>query len=68
MGPFDEEIQYRRSTALARVILDKRIDPEFRAIYESKLNTLARSETDYNARVKGVYPQGSNTALKRILE
>ena len=68
MGPYSEDTQYRRSCNLARVILDSNIDPEFRRIYQSKLNTLARSESDYMARVKGVYPEGINVHLRAIIE
>ena len=68
MGPYSEDTQYRRSCNLARVILDSNIDPEFRRIYQSKLNTLARSESDYMARVKGVYPDGIGVHLRAIIE
>ena len=68
MGPYSEDVQYKRSCSLARVILDSTIDPEFRRIYQSKLNTLARSESDYMARVKGVYPKGIGVHLRAIVE
>jgi len=50
------------------VLLDTAIDPDFRRIYEHKLRTLARSESDYNERVIAVYPNGINTHLRAVIE
>ena len=68
MGPFNEDIQYRRAASLGRVLLNDTIDPEFRTIYEQKLRALARSETVYYERVKAVYPNGINIHLRAIIE
>jgi len=68
MGPDSEERQYKRAASLGAVLLDTAIDPDFRRIYEQKLRTLARSESDYNERVIAVYPNGINTHLRAIIE
>jgi hypothetical protein len=68
MGPYNEDQQYRRAASLGRVLLNDTIDPDFRRIYEHKLRTLARSESDYNDRVRAVYPNGINTHLRAVIE
>ena len=68
MGPYNEDIQYRRAASLGAVLLEPTVDPDFRRIYEHKLRTLARSESDYNERVKAVYPDGINTHLRAVIE
>ena len=68
MGPYSEERQYKRAASLGAVLLDTGIDPDFRRIYEHKLRTLARSESDYNERVIAVYPNGINTHLRAVIE
>ncbi len=55
MGPYSEDIQYRRAANLGSLILDADIDPDFRKIYEQKLRNLARTEDQYLERVKQVY-------------
>ena len=68
MGPYSEDQQYRRAASLGRVLLNDTIDPDFRRIYELKLRTLSRSESDYNERVRAVYPDGINIHLKAVIE
>jgi hypothetical protein len=68
MGPYSEDQQYRRAASLGRVLLNDTIDPDFRRIYEHKIRTLARSESDYNDRVRAVYPNGINTHLRAVIE
>ena len=68
MGPYNEDQQYRRAASLGRVLLNDTIDPDFRRIYELKLRTLARSESDYNGRVRAVYPNGINQQLRAVIE
>jgi len=68
MGPYNEDVQYRRAASLGGVLLNTTIDPDFRRIYEHKLRTLARSETVYYERVKAVYPNGINTHLRAVIE
>jgi hypothetical protein len=68
MGPYNEDQQYRRAASLGRVLLNDTIDPDFRRIYEHKLRTLARSESDYNDRVRAVYPNGINSHLRAVIE
>jgi len=68
MGPYNEDVQYRRAASLGAVLLDTAIDPDFRRIYEQKLRTLARSESVYYDRVIAVYPNGINTHLRAIIE
>ena len=68
MGPYSEDRQYSRAASLGRVLLNDTIDPDFRRIYEHKLRTLARSESDYNDRVSAVYPNGINTHLRAVIE
>ena len=55
MGPYSEDIQYRRAANLDAVLLEDNIDPDFRKIYEQKLRNLARTEDQYLERVKQVY-------------
>jgi hypothetical protein len=68
MGPYSEERQYKRAASLGSVLLEPTVDPDFRRIYEHKLRTLARSESDYNERVIAVYPNGINTHLRAVIE
>lgn len=55
MGPYNEDVQYRRAANLGAVLLEPDIDEDFRKIYELKLRNLARNETDYLERVKQTY-------------
>tara|TARA_B100001057_G_scaffold292334_1_gene292413 strand:+ start:271 stop:474 length:204 start_codon:yes stop_codon:yes gene_type:complete len=55
MGPYSEDVQYRRAANLGAVLLEDNIDPDFRKIYELKLRNLARTEDQYLERVKQVY-------------
>ena len=55
MGPYSEDVQYRRAASLGAVLLETDIDPDFRKIYELKLRNLARTEDQYLERVKQVY-------------
>jgi hypothetical protein len=68
MGPYNEDVQYRRAASLGGVLLNTTIDPDFRRIYEQKLRTLARSEEDYMDRVRAVYPNGINQQLRAVIE
>ena len=68
MGPYSEQIQYRRASNLASVLMNDSIDSDFRSIYEQKLRALARSESDYMDRVKQVYPNGINQQLIAVIE
>ena len=68
MGPYSEQIQYKRASNLAAVLMNNSIDSDFRSIYEQKLRALARSEADYMDRVKSVYPNGINVHLKAVIE
>ena len=68
MGPYNEDVQYKRAASLGAVLLDTGIDPDFRRIYEQKLRTLARSESVYYERVKAVYPMGINRHLRAIIK
>ena len=68
MGPYNEDVQYRRAASLGAVLLNTGIDPDFRRIYEQKLRTLARSESVYYERVKAVYPKGINQQLRLIIK
>ena len=68
MGPYNEDVQYRRAASLGAVLLNTGIDPDFRTIYEQKLRALARSESVYMDRVKAVYPTGINQHLRAIIE
>ena len=55
MGPYSEDVQYRRAANLGAVLLEPNIDPDFRKIYELKLRSLARTEEQYIERVKQTY-------------
>ena len=56
MGPYSEEVQYKRASAIQR-LLDNNpdLDPLYRAMWNKHLINLAKNETTYNYRVKNIY-------------
>ena len=56
MGPYSEDIQYKRASAIQR-LLDNNpdLDPLYRAMWNKHLINLAKNETTYNYRVKNIY-------------
>ena len=56
MGPYSEDIQYKRASAIQR-LLDNNpdLDPLYRAMWSKHLINLAKNETTYNYRVKNIY-------------
>ena len=54
MGPYSEEKQYQRAAAICR-LLEHDLPADTRAIWESHLRNLSRSEATYNFRVKEIY-------------
>ena len=56
MGPYSEDRQFQRATAIKR-LLDNNpdLDPLYRAMWSKHLNNLALNESTYNYRVKHVY-------------
>jgi len=55
MGPYSVEIQQQRAERIASMLLDNKISPEVKRIWEAHLANMARNETDYNARVISLY-------------
>lgn len=56
MGPFSEEIQYKRATSIKRLLQQNpQLDELTRAMWESKLKNLALTEERYNARVRSIF-------------
>tara|TARA_B100001057_G_scaffold87128_2_gene83091 strand:+ start:4777 stop:4989 length:213 start_codon:yes stop_codon:yes gene_type:complete len=65
MGPYSEDKQFQRATAIKRLLDDNPdLDPLYKAMWQKHLNNLAQNETTYNYRVKHVYsllkPQHNN--------
>lgn len=56
MGPYSEEKQFERATAIKR-LLDNNPDlpTDYRAIWQKHLWNLSYNETTYNYRVKNIY-------------
>ena len=56
MGPFSETVQKYRADSI-KYLLDTnpQIDDYMKSIWQSKLNDLALTEDEYNARVKKIY-------------
>ena len=56
MGPYSEDKQFQRATAIKRLLDDNPdLDPLYKAMWQKHLNNLAQNETTYNYRVKHVY-------------
>jgi len=56
MGPYSEDKQFQRATAIKRLLEDNPdLDPLYRNMWEKHLMNLAKNETTYNYRVKHVY-------------
>ena len=58
MGPFSEQKQFERATAIKRLLDNNpQIEDLYRGMWENKLRGLAKNETEYNYRVKTIYSQ-----------
>lgn len=58
MGPFSEERQYQRATAIQRLLdTNPQLSEEVRAMWQRKLAELSFNEATYNYRVKTVYTE-----------
>jgi len=58
MGPYCEEKQFERATAIKRLLdTNPQLDELTRAMWERHLRNLAHNETQYNYRVKQIYSQ-----------
>jgi len=55
MGPWSEEKQFTRAMALKSKADDTTLNEDMRAMYQHKLMTLARNETQYNQRVLKIF-------------
>jgi len=56
MGPFSEELQYKRASSIKRLLeQNPGLDPVYKAIWKNHLLNLAHNETTYNFRVKYIY-------------
>jgi len=54
MGPWSETVQFRRATAIQR-LLEQDLPDYTRAIWTRHLQNLSRDENEYNARVRAIY-------------
>ena len=60
MGPFSEDKQFERASAIKRLLdTNPQLDELTRAMWENKLRNLAMNETTYNYRVKHIYSKMS---------
>lgn len=56
MGPYSEEMQFKRATAIERLLNENpKLDPLYKAMWKKHLLNLALNETTYNYRVKHIY-------------
>ena len=56
MGPYSEDKQFERATAIKRLLENNPDLPaDYRAIWQKHLANLALNETTYNYRVKAIY-------------
>ena len=56
MGPYSEEVQFKRATAIKRLLdSNPQLDPLYKAMWKKHLLNLAQNETTYNYRVKNIY-------------
>lgn len=68
MGPFSEEKQYQRASAIARLLeQNPNLSPETKAMWQRHMNNLSFNEETYNFRVKTVYSKMRNK-LKGIID
>ena len=66
MGPYSEDRQFQRATAIKRLLENNPdLDPLYQAMWKKHLNNLALNETTYNYRVKAIY---SNMNRKPLVE
>lgn len=56
MGPYSEDLQFKRAKAIANLLEDNpKLDPLYKAMWKKHLINLAKNETTYNYRVKNIY-------------
>jgi len=55
MGPYSLDTQRKRYQTLVRMSKSPDINPEFRRVYQQLADSIAWSESDYEARVVSVY-------------
>ena len=56
MGPYSETVQKHRADSIQYLLdTNPQIDDYMKSIWQSKLNDLALTEDEYNARVKKIY-------------
>ena len=67
MGPWNEERQFERAQAIARVLEDPNLNEDARRIWENHLRGLSRSEAQYNARVRAIYTEMRNRYTREWL-
>ena len=66
MGPYSEDRQFQRATAIKRLLeTNPQLDELTRGMWENKLRNLAMNETTYNYRVRNIY---SNMKRKGLIE
>jgi len=56
MGPYSEEKQFQRATAIKRLLDNNpQLDPLYRNMWELKAKNLAMDEDRYNARAVAIF-------------
>ena len=56
MGPFSEELQYKRAEAIERLLKNNpQLDAITKSMWEQKLKGLCYAEDSYNARVRMIF-------------
>ena len=55
MGPYSEFLQARRAQSIRKLLENKNLDPDYRAMWQKHLNNLAIDEGEYLQRVREVY-------------
>ena len=60
MGPWSEDRQLKRAENIYKVLSNPNLPPEARRIWENHLANLAKSESQYNARVVKIWQDMRN--------
>ena len=55
MGPWSDKRQHERADAIVRLLAQNDLDDWSRNFWIKTLNSLAKDEDEYNARVKNTY-------------
>lgn len=55
MGPYSEDMQFKRADSIVRLLSHKGLPLQARRIWENHLQNLSRNESTYNFRVREIY-------------